>query len=205
MSSLKILTFSDFHAYFQQVRYFKSIKMALTQHEPDVLVLCGDFVVNSKLRQIEYLLKSLNFKNIFHVWGNSDEFEPEFRLKNSINLHLNPIQFKNFTFIGIGGDEVDCKLNAAELEEKLINIKDPIILVSHVPPKGACDLCNDGRSVGVHELKSIIEKFQPRIHLFGHIHEAKGYCKIKSTTFINVGAEGTIVKILNERIDVKFL
>lgn len=205
MSFLKILAFSDFHAYLQQVKYFKTIKAALIQYDPDVLILCGDFIVNSKLRQVEYLLKHLNFKDIFHVWGNSDEYDPNFKLKNSINLHLNPIKLKDFIFIGIGGDEVDCKLNVSKLEEKLVKIKDPIILVSHVPPKGACDLCNDGRNVGVPELKNLIKKFQPRIHLFGHIHEAKGHCKINSTTCINVGANGVILEVLHEKIDMRFL
>ncbi|NHI91261.1 MAG: hypothetical protein EAX96_02075 [Candidatus Lokiarchaeota archaeon] len=206
MSSLRILAFSDFHAYLQQVKYFKLVKQCLIQHKPDVLIFCGDFVVNSSLRQIEFLFKKLEFDNIFYVWGNSDGYEPNFQLKNSNNLHLNPIKLNDFLFVGIGGDEIDCKHQIENLEKKVSNSKEKIILVSHVPPKGACDLCNDGRNVGVVELREFINLIQPKLHIFGHIHEqARSESIINLTTCINVGAEGMLITIKNGKIEIFFI
>jgi len=206
MMNFKILAFSDFHGMFLQVKYFKIIEENIEKFKPDVLVLCGDIIVDTSFKQIEILLRNLKFENIFHVWGNSDGHPPDYPLKSSKNLHLNSIQVKDHVLIGIGGDELDCKNNVGKLVDVFAKNNKNVILVSHVPPKDACDLCNDGRNVGVPELRKIIEKFQPKLSIFGHIHEQAG-CKsnIKDTICVNVGPSGALLTIENGDIDIEFL
>merc|ERR1712107_749663 len=58
------------------------------------------------------------------------------------------------------------------------------ILMTHGPPKGRCDACW-GRSLGDATLLAAVDKICPRFHVFGHLHEAFGACKVGATTFVN--------------------
>jgi predicted phosphodiesterase len=48
------------------------------------------------------------------------------------------------------------------------------VLVTHGPPHGILDRTSDGRRVGCEELAAARARIRPRLHLFGHIHEAYG-------------------------------
>jgi len=48
------------------------------------------------------------------------------------------------------------------------------VLVTHGPPQGILDTTFDGRSVGCEELAAARARIRPRLHVFGHIHEAFG-------------------------------
>ncbi|EIM88622.1 Metallo-dependent phosphatase [Stereum hirsutum FP-91666 SS1] len=61
------------------------------------------------------------------------------------------------------------------------------ILLTHGPPFGILDETSDGSEVGCEALRSRLAHLQPRLHLFGHIHEAHGvevgeWSKSTSTT-----------------------
>jgi len=60
------------------------------------------------------------------------------------------------------------------------------ILITHGPPHGICDLNSKGSSSGCPELlEEVTGRVQPRLHLFGHIHEAYGIEKVGNTLFVN--------------------
>jgi len=48
------------------------------------------------------------------------------------------------------------------------------VLVTHGPPKGILDRTSSGLEVGCEELLKARDRIRPRLHLFGHIHEAYG-------------------------------
>lgn len=67
--------------------------------------------------------------------------------------------------------------NAYQPELQKIWSKIPMgidILVTHGPPYKILDLTADGKEAGCPDLGLEIELKQPKIHMFGHIHEAKG-------------------------------
>lgn len=64
------------------------------------------------------------------------------------------------------------------------------ILITHCPPYGILDKTLDGRNEGCENLLEIVGKIQPRLHIFGHIHEANGETKIEDTIFINASIVG---------------
>lgn len=73
-----------------------------------------------------------------------------------------------------------------ELEENYRKIPlDTDILVTHNPPYGILDCTRDDLPVGSPALRRIVEEIEPKLHVFGHIHEAHGWIKKKGTTFIN--------------------
>jgi len=59
------------------------------------------------------------------------------------------------------------------------------VLVTHGPPRDIGDRTWDGRHEGCDDLRRRIELVQPRVHLFGHIHEARGAWTLGATRFIN--------------------
>ncbi len=100
-------------------------------------------------------------------------------------------------------EEPEEKLRA-RYDAMLVKLKDPANAVFniHVPPYGstldeAPELTADlkpkeaGRSlvpVGSHAVREIVERYQPLVGLFGHIHEAKGAVRLGRTLCINPGS-----------------
>ncbi len=63
------------------------------------------------------------------------------------------------------------------------------ILITHCPPFGILDKNGMGDNEGCKDLADLIEnKIRPRIHIFGHIHEAYGQVQIGTTNYINASA-----------------
>ncbi len=59
------------------------------------------------------------------------------------------------------------------------------ILITHGPPYGILDQTFDGRSVGCQGLGEVITQIQPKLHVFGHIHEAYGQYQTAGTHYVN--------------------
>jgi len=60
------------------------------------------------------------------------------------------------------------------------------ILVTHGPPNGIHDtVLRGGLNVGCPELLAQIQKVQPRLHVFGHIHEGYGSSVVGGVRYIN--------------------
>lgn len=51
---------------------------------------------------------------------------------------------------------------------------DTDVLITHGPPYGILDLNFEDLKVGCEELMRAVIRVQPRLHIFGHIHEAYG-------------------------------
>lgn len=62
---------------------------------------------------------------------------------------------------------------------------DTDILITHGPPAGILDQTSRGERVGCEDLLVRIRQVKPRIHVFGHIHEAYGQHHEGGTHFIN--------------------
>ncbi len=67
-----------------------------------------------------------------------------------------------------------------ELASKWKAIPDNVdILITHGPPKGILDMAENGYLCGCPHLRhEVLTRVQPRLHVFGHIHEAYGIHKI---------------------------
>jgi Icc-related predicted phosphoesterase len=60
------------------------------------------------------------------------------------------------------------------------------VLISHGPPQGIGDGSSMGpQRAGCADLRARVEAVQPRLHLFGHIHEAGGAWRLGATTYVN--------------------
>jgi Icc-related predicted phosphoesterase len=64
------------------------------------------------------------------------------------------------------------------------------VLVTHGPPQGIGDRVYSGKHVGCEEMAERVALIRPRLHIFGHIHEAAGRWTQQGTTFVNASALG---------------
>lgn len=87
--------------------------------------------------------------------------------------------------------------------------RDTDILISHLPPYGVmdlawvgerrakkdpCALCHRVHTAHNHWgcenlLSTVLKEVRPKVHLFGHVHDAPGHQVIDGVTFINAACE----------------
>ncbi|MCC7510304.1 MAG: metallophosphatase domain-containing protein [Planctomycetes bacterium] len=62
------------------------------------------------------------------------------------------------------------------------------ILITHGPPHGILDRTRHGDRVGCEELLAALPRIQPRVHIFGHIHEGAGQLKAGGVHYVNASS-----------------
>jgi len=78
------------------------------------------------------------------------------------------------------------------------------ILITHGPAYGILDKNRVSSSVGCRSLKRVINKIQPKLHIFGHIHESYGQINTGNTTFINACLTDAEDEIINQPIEFNY-
>jgi Icc-related predicted phosphoesterase len=78
----------------------------------------------------------------------------------------------------------------AELASKWAKVPERVdVLVTHGPPRGFGDRiqwAGEERRVGCADLLARVREVEPRLHIFGHIHQDRGQWTDGATTFANV-------------------
>lgn len=82
-------------------------------------------------------------------------------------------------------------------EADLVVHYDTDILVTHQPPYGVLDF-SENIHYGDHLLLQTVLDTRPRYHLFGHIHDAYGVEKGKSTIFSNASLLDEEYRLMNK-------
>ena len=77
--------------------------------------------------------------------------------------------------------------------------RDIDVLVPHGPPFGILDDTPSG-PVGCEELAEVVDKIQPKVHVFGHIHPQYGSTFNNWTRFLNVSVVDSRYKLANRPI-----
>ncbi|PKX94674.1 metallophosphatase domain-containing protein [Aspergillus novofumigatus IBT 16806] len=70
---------------------------------------------------------------------------------------------------------------------------DADIVITHTPPHSHCDSLSTGEPVGCKALRQTLSKVRPLLAVCGHVHEARGYERVKwsSPLSTNAGPEQT--------------
>jgi Icc-related predicted phosphoesterase len=176
----------------------------------DFLVCSGDLTYRGSLEEltkaVEYLAKQ-PAKNIIVIAGNHDytldsqhrgynaNIDAEFiklisRIDYMHYLEHIPKNIDGINFFGSPYTPEFCKWGFAyndtltDLWEQVPENTD--ILVTHGPPYGILDQTRNGnRNVGSHSLKHELTRIKPKVHCFGHIHEARGTIEMDDTIYVN--------------------
>ena len=77
---------------------------------------------------------------------------------------------------------------------------DTNILVTHGPPHGIGDRCEDGRRVGCPRLMERILEIKPKLVVTGHIHEDYGIFGIQGITVVNASVLNAGYKLKNKPV-----
>jgi Icc-related predicted phosphoesterase len=170
--------------------------------EGDLLIHAGDLTGRGTLPEIAAAndwLGRLPHRDKVIIAGNHDFlFEKENALARSLLTNASYLEDSGIEVQGlkIWGSPwqpwfYDWAFNlprGAALAEKWRQISEGIdILVTHGPPSGILDATASGEHAGCEELRRRLDGMSapPRLHVFGHIHEAYGTLRTSRTTFVN--------------------
>lgn len=202
---MNILIFSDGHG---NIKNLEAINDEI--NKADLILFGGDFTrFNRSESGQPYLDKILNFaKPCFSVLGNCDYPEMlELTKKEKISIDGIVKEYEGLYFAGSGGGskftgttpnertdeelysdfhQVVKKLERGEIESNAL------ITISHNPPFNTKLDRVPGANVGSKLIRNFIEKYEPLLHISGHIHESLAIDKLGKSVLINPGslAEG---------------
>ena len=198
---MKLLAFSDLHRDLDQAATLTEMSA-----EADVVIGAGDFAsVHEGLEETIGALAGITTPTVL-VPGNNETADA---LRAAAGawaaatvLHGEGTTIDGVEFFGLGaGIPVtpwDWSFDLADEEATAMLEPCPAgaVLVLHSPPRGHCDSSADGTHFGSPALLAGIEAKQPRLAVFGHIHEAWGCeSEVGSTPLRNLGPTGTWIEI----------
>lgn len=77
------------------------------------------------------------------------------------------------------------------------------VLITHGPPRGYGDRTFFGKRVGCSKLLDVVEHIKPQIHLFGHIHEARGQYNNADTSFYNLSNAAFVGRRIYPAVEIE--
>lgn len=88
------------------------------------------------------------------------------------------------------------------LHEKWTHIPTGVdVLITHGPPAGILDRTTSGHAVGCKDLYlEVASRIRPKVHIFGHIHEAYGQRSLDGTTFVNACIVDKSYRLANDPV-----
>lgn len=166
----------------------------------DILLHAGDLTRDGTADDLEDFnsyLSTLPHRHKIVIAGNHDfclEREPEINaaiITNAIYLRDRAVTVEGIKFYGSPWQPwfFDWAFNLQRGEEirakwDLIPL-DTDVLITHGPAYGILDKTMRGARVGCEDLLEAIMRIRPRLHVFGHIHEAYGMHSNDDISFIN--------------------
>jgi len=209
---MKIIAISDTHK--------KHNKINLP--ESDILIHAGDYsggIIHRKDEFIRFLnwFEKQPAKYKIFISGNHDFFTfydnqealNEISKRDIIYLEDSSIVIEGFKIHGSPWSLPFFNWAYMKSDSELFNLYDKTIdidtdiLITHGPAYSILDKVKSGENVGSKALKSKIENLENlKLHIFGHIHEAKGIEKINDTIFCNASCLDLSYNIRNENYSV---
>lgn len=173
----------------------------------DILIHSGDCSYQGYANEILNFLAWLEqqkskYTNIVLIPGNHDfgfetdlpRWKDECETRGISLLHDSGVELQGIRFWGSGvsprfNDWAFNRDRGADIARHWDLIpEDTEILVTHGPPNGILDLVPRGEFVGCEDLLDKVLKTQVKLHVFGHIHEAKGHLYKHGKTFVNASS-----------------
>lgn len=207
---MKIFCISDTHTKHDRQELNEYLSTSMNSSDVNILVHAGDLTNIGEEKDIQSFLHW--FQNIqgfeakIFIAGNHDftfQHKPPF-LVNYINeenlsqsdciyLEDSECMVNGVKFYGSPWQPWFCDWafnlprNGKELEEVWVKIpEDTDVLITHTPPFGILDKTPMTKgNVGCEKLMERILVVKPKLHVFGHIHSARGLYQNEDTAFVN--------------------
>jgi Icc-related predicted phosphoesterase len=81
---------------------------------------------------------------------------------------------------------------------------DTDVLITHGPPYGFLDSILNEQHAGCQDLLRKVLTLQPRVHVFGHIHESYGMITRSGTRFVNASLVNERYELMNKPFVFEF-
>ena len=187
---MRLILLSDTHGFHDD----------LSVPEGDILIHAGDITMSGTLSEIElfdHFLSQQPHRHKIVIAGNHDacfESSPQEArelIKHAVYLQDAGIEIDGVTFWGTPWQPwfMDMAFNVPSNIDRRARWNlipsDTQVLITHTPPRSILDMTSLGENVGCEELALTVENLRPRLHVFGHIHEAYGIRAVGETTYIN--------------------
>ena len=174
----------------------------LSLPEGDVLVHAGDFTDRGSVKEARSFLDWYACQPFQHkvlIAGNHDFLAENYPRAFRSMIPDNVIYLEN-SVVEIGGLKIwgspvtpwffDWAFNlkrGAPIRAHWADIPDDTdVVITHGPPYGVLDeVVRNPRPVGCRDLLQRIEAVQPKLHVFGHIHEGYGQLLRDNTLYVN--------------------
>jgi len=191
--TLKLVLISDTHNLHRQLKI----------PEGDILIHAGDITRRgdiADLRDFNEFMGTLPHPYKIVIAGNHDFcLEREAQKSEAVLTHCTYLRDQSLSVAGIkfyGSPWQPWFYNWAFNLRRGPAIKakwdlippDTNVLITHGPPLGYGDQTFLQRQVGCEDLLNAIRIIKPRLHVFGHIHEAAGVSSNEHTTFVNASS-----------------
>ena len=206
---MKILAFSDIHGNVYQAKKLASL---CNKKNIKTVIIAGDITYFGKIKDIFTPFLENNVSNIIVVPGNHEEPEliKEYIKKNFkekiVFLEGDFYILEDFIFIGFSANNIiptTTIYSEKEAFEILENVFEKVknhlsnkklTTISHIHPNHLIDKMFS--FPGSDAWQFFIKKYEPLLHLHGHIHEGEGISyNIGKTKVINLGERGKIIDL----------
>lgn len=174
---MRILAFSDLHC-----DAAASDAIVAAAGSADLVLGAGDFAsAHQGLAETMTRLAPLESKAVY-VAGNNETVEALRSATAARVLHGEALTVHEITVVGLGGAVPPLQApwwpSFNLTEDEAAALLDPVasadILLTHSPPKGIADVFGPLGSIGSHALRAAVQRLQPRLMLFGHVHDCWG-------------------------------
>ena len=160
----------------------------------DILVHSGDFTLaGGDMEALDFIewLCGLPYQHKIFIAGNHDDCMLDAALEG-LPDDVHYFSDNGITIDGISfyGTPMFVTFEGEDLKEieHYEQVPDNIdILITHRPPLGILDSIDDKLHYGSSFLLNKVSKIKPKMHLFGHVHDAYGTMVWKGITFSNAG------------------
>jgi len=208
---MRIYAVSDLHGRKDRIA---RIRDTIADLRADLLVIAGDITNYTNARSVVNDLNDMPVP-VLAVRGNTDLSRVETLIEGASNissLHLNTVQIKGVTFVGVSGTiPVPFYSKLCCFEKRIIDkienlLERETVLVAHPPPRGILDEAFGRFHAGSRGLYSMIARRQPRLFLCGHIHERPGWRYVGETLVVNCNISeewGGALVTYDGKVDVK--
>ncbi len=195
---MKILHLSDTHGLHKNLTSLP---------EANVIVHSGDFTFAGSEKEAYDFMNwfcNLPYEHKVFIAGNHDMCmymadHIEGLSKNVHYLYNNSVVIEGMKFYGIPMFMEDCM--DGKLDMFIHNIPDDIdVLITHMPPKGICDIADYGKGLehrGNVALAELLKVLHPTCHLFGHEHDAYGTTTIENVVYSNACVVDSRYNLIN--------
>lgn len=206
---MKLVLIADMHGLYK--------KMARLP-KGDILVCAGDISNIGGIQEIQEFnnwIGTQPFEHKIVVAGNHDwafklrPYLARLTMTNCIYLEDSSIEVEGLKFYGSPWQPAFChwafnlKRGPALAEKWAMIPNDTDVLVTHCGPRGILDKGVSGEALGCDDLLKRVKEVKPKLHVFGHIHNAYGTERHDTTTFVNATVCNEVYSPINPAIVIE--